>query len=63
VRENLYVLMLLVVFIPRTASLSLSLLASAEGLFWSLIGGALYMSARQKEHLSEVTEATMAENN
>jgi uncharacterized protein (TIRG00374 family) len=63
VRENLFVLMLAVIFVPRTAALSLSLLASAEGLFWSLIGGLVYMSVREKEHLSEVTHATMAENN
>jgi hypothetical protein len=62
VRENLFVLMLAVIFVPRTAALSLSLIASAEGLFWSLIGGLVYMSVREKEHLSEVTHATMAEN-
>jgi hypothetical protein len=31
------------------------LIASAEGMFWSLVGGLIYMGARQKEHLSEVT--------
>jgi hypothetical protein len=42
----------------RTAALSLSLLASAEGIFWSLIGGVVYMGLRQKEHLAEVTHET-----
>jgi hypothetical protein len=63
VRENLFVLMLAVIAVPRTAALSVSLLASAEGLFWSLMGGLVYMGLRQKEHLSEVTDGTMAGNN
>jgi len=66
VRENLFVLMLAVIAVPRTSALSLSLLASAEGLFWSLVGGVIYLSVRQREHLSEVTDtadATMVENN
>jgi len=63
VREQLFVRMLAVIAIPGTAALSLSLLASAEGLFWSLIGGVVYFGVREKEHLSEVTHETMAENN
>ncbi len=63
VRENLFVLMLAVIAVPRTAALSLSLLASAEGILWSLIGGAVYMGLREKEHLSEVTGGTAVENN
>jgi hypothetical protein len=63
VRENLFVLMLAVIAVPRTPALSLSLLASAQGIFWSLIGGVVYMGLREKEHLSEVTEETTAENN
>jgi len=55
VRENLFVLMLAVLAVPRTAALSLSLLASAEGLFWSLVGGLIYLGLRKKEHLEEVT--------
>jgi uncharacterized protein (TIRG00374 family) len=57
VRENLFVLMLAVVNVPKTAALSVSLIASAQGLFWSLVGGLIYMGLRQKEHLSEVTQA------
>jgi uncharacterized protein (TIRG00374 family) len=63
VREQLFVRMLGVIAIPGTAALSLSLLASAEGLFWSMIGGLVYFGVREKEHLSEVTHQTAVENN
>jgi hypothetical protein len=56
VRENLFVLMLAVIKVPKTAALSVSLIASAQGLFWSLVGGLIYMGLRQKEHLNEVTQ-------
>jgi hypothetical protein len=62
VRENLFVLMLAVLGVPRTAALSVSLLASAEGLFWSLIGGLIYLGTREKRHLAEVTQETPSEN-
>ncbi len=54
-RENLFVLMLGVIAVPKTAALSISLIASAQGLFWSLVGGLIYMGLREKEHLNEVT--------
>jgi glycosyltransferase 2 family protein len=54
VRENLFVLLLAVLDVPQTAALSLSLLAFAGGLFWSLVGGVVYMGLKQKEHLGEV---------
>jgi hypothetical protein len=56
VRENLFVLMLAGDQSARTAALSVSLIASAQGLFWSLVGGLIYMGLREKEHLSEVTQ-------
>jgi uncharacterized protein (TIRG00374 family) len=62
-RENLFVLMLAVLAVAGTDALSLSLLASAEGIFWSVVGGFVYMGLREKEHLSEVTAPTAAENN
>ena len=62
VRENMFVLMLAVLAIDRTAALSLSLLASAEGLFWSMVGGFVYLGVRDKEHLSEVTKQTVTED-
>jgi uncharacterized protein (TIRG00374 family) len=55
VRENLFVLMLAVIEVGRTAALSVSLIVSAEGLFWSLVGGLIYVGLREKEHLGEVT--------
>jgi len=55
VRENLFVLMLAVIEVGRTAALSVSLIVSAEGLFWSLVGGLIYVGVREKEHLGEVT--------
>jgi hypothetical protein len=57
VRENLFVIMLAVVNVPKTAALSVSLIASAQGLFWSLVGGVIYAGVRQKQHLGEVTGA------
>jgi glycosyltransferase 2 family protein len=57
VRENLFVMMLAVLAVPRTAALSVSLIASAEGLFWSLIGGVIYMGLRANEPLARVTHA------
>jgi glycosyltransferase 2 family protein len=56
VRETLYVAMLAVINVPKTAALSVSLIASAQGVFWSLVGGLIYMGVRQKDHLSEVTQ-------
>lgn len=60
-RENLYVVMLGVVAVAQTPALSVSLLASAEGLFWSMIGGFVYMAAREKENLAQVTVETQPE--
>ncbi len=57
VRENLYVLMLgaPAIAIGPTQALSLSLLAYACGLFWSLIGAAVYVGLKESGHLIEVT--------
>lgn len=57
VRENLFVLMLAVpeIHVVKTTALSLSLLAYAGSLFWSLIGGMVYLSWKKKQHLEEVT--------
>ena len=58
VRENLFVLMLAVpeINIPATSALSLSLLTYAGSLFWSLVGGAVYVGLKDRQHLEEVTE-------
>lgn len=49
IRENLYVLALTVpeVHVPPAAALSLSLLAYAGSLFWSLLGGLVYLRYRR----------------
>lgn len=62
VRENLYVLMLAVpeINVSATRALSLSLLAYAGSLFWSLIGGVVYVSLKERHHLDEVTQADPA---
>ncbi|HOW67658.1 MAG TPA: lysylphosphatidylglycerol synthase transmembrane domain-containing protein [Candidatus Paceibacterota bacterium] len=59
IRENLYVLMLAVPEIntPATSALSLSLLAYAGSLIWSLGGGAVYLFLRDRQHLYEVTHS------
>jgi hypothetical protein len=59
VRENLFVMMLAVpeIGVARTTALSLSLLAFAGMLFWSLVGGVVYLGLKKKEHLEEVTQA------
>ncbi len=59
VRENLFVLLLTVPMLgaSSTQALSLSLLAYAGSLFWSLAGGVVYLGVRESEHLSEITEA------
>jgi hypothetical protein len=36
-----------------TFALSLSLLAYAGSLFWSLIGGVVYMTFKERHHLKE----------
>ncbi|HYV27925.1 MAG TPA: lysylphosphatidylglycerol synthase transmembrane domain-containing protein [Candidatus Eisenbacteria bacterium] len=62
VRENLYVLMLSAqsIAVPATQALSLSLLAYACSLFWSVIGGLFYVGLKERRHLAEVTPAEPA---
>jgi hypothetical protein len=40
--------------VDPTRALSLSLLAYAGSLFWSLIGGVVYLSRREQDHLAEI---------
>jgi uncharacterized protein (TIRG00374 family) len=53
VRENLYVLVLAEpsLGVEATSALSLSLLAFAGSLFWSLVGGMVYMTLKGRHHL------------
>jgi glycosyltransferase 2 family protein len=55
VRENLFVQLLAApaLGVPATLSLSLSLLAYAGSLFWSLVGGGVYVMFRERHHLDE----------
>jgi uncharacterized protein (TIRG00374 family) len=52
VRENLFV-HLLHTITPAARALSLSLLAFAGSLIWSLIGGVVYLLLRDRHHLAE----------
>lgn len=55
VRENLFVFMLAEpsINIPATSALSLSLLAYAGSLFWSVVGGIVYAMFKRRHHLRE----------
>ena len=59
VRENMYVWMLAVpeINIPATPALSLSLLAYAGSLLWSLVGGVVYLAFRERHHLAALADA------
>ncbi len=63
VRENLYVLMLAEIGIHATQALSLSLLAYAGSLFWSVVGGLVYVTFKERHHLREVVTAEQAAGN
>ncbi len=62
VRENLYVWMLTMPAfgVDSTKALSLSLLAYAGSLFWSLVGGMVYVTLKESQHLSDLTETNEA---
>lgn len=59
VRENLYVWTLAIPAfgVPSTLALSLSLLAYAGSLLWSMIGAAVYVAFRSRHHLPSRAEA------
>ena len=42
-------------FISTTSALTISLLAYAGSLAWSLVGGGVYLFLKDREHLAEVT--------
>ena len=58
VRENLFVHLLAVpaIGVPETGALSLSLLAYAMSLAWSVIGGLLYVTRKDRRRLREVAQ-------
>ena len=55
VRENMFVQLLAapLIGVAATPALSLSLLAYAGSLFWSLVGGVVYAAFKHKHHLGE----------
>ena len=55
VRENLYVFMFSAapILVEPAGALSLSLLAYAGSLFWSVVGGIVYVLFKERHHLSE----------
>jgi glycosyltransferase 2 family protein len=63
VRENLYVAVLAAApfLVNTTTALTISLLAYAGSLAWSLIGGLVYLFLKDREHLAEVTTEDAAE--
>ena len=63
VRENLYVWFLATegVNIPYAEALLISLIGFGTSLFWSMVGGLVYLTVRDREHLSEIEEAGEAE--
>jgi glycosyltransferase 2 family protein len=64
VRESLFVLMLSEpsINVPETSALSLSLLTLTGSLFWSLVGGVVYVTLKQRHHLTEKELATCGSN-
>jgi glycosyltransferase 2 family protein len=56
-RENLFVVLLAhpLIGVPATAALSLSLLAFAGSLAWSLVGGLVYLTFRERHQLAATT--------
>ncbi len=58
VRENLFVYVLTdpTLGVSAPSALSLSLLAYAGSLFWSLVGGVVYLLFKEKHHLAEADD-------
>ena len=58
VRENLYVMFLAAapIGIGPAEGLLISLVGYSTSLFWSMIGGLVYLVVRDKEHLKEIQE-------
>jgi len=58
-RENLFVVLLAhpLIGVPATQALSLSLLGFAGSLAWSLVGGLIYLTFRERHHLAAAAHA------
>jgi uncharacterized protein (TIRG00374 family) len=59
VRENLYVWFLAAkgIGIPYAEALLISLVAFGTSLLWSAVGGLVYLTVKNKEHLEEIEQA------
>lgn len=64
IRENLFVIMLVsgVIGDSPSQALALSLLCFLGTLFWSLIGGVVYATFKDRHHLKEITHEDKSEN-
>ena len=60
VRENLYVWFLATpgIGIPYAEALLISLIGFGTSLFWSAIGGVVYVSVKDREHLTEIAQSS-----
>lgn len=61
VRENLYVWMLHGVNVEPATALLLSLVGFGTSLAWSIIGGFVYLTQREKQHLEEIEKESATE--
>jgi putative solute:sodium symporter small subunit len=63
VRENLYVWFLATkgIGIPFAEALLISLIGFGTSLFWSAIGGLVYLTVKDREHLAEIQQESAAE--
>lgn len=63
VRENLYVWMLGAkgIGIPAAEALLVSIIGFGTSLVWSVVGGIVYLTVRDQEHLGEITQQTRVE--
>ncbi|MGV3771537.1 MAG: lysylphosphatidylglycerol synthase transmembrane domain-containing protein [Verrucomicrobiales bacterium] len=64
VRENLYVLMLATpeIGIPPAQALLISLVGYATSLFWSLIGGIVYLTRKNRDQLEAIAVESSAQS-
>ena len=60
VRENLYVLMLGGLGVEAATALLLSLIGFGTSLVWSVVGGFVYLTQREKQHLAEIEKESAA---
>ena len=47
--------------IPHAEALLISLVGFSTSLFWSAVGGVVYLTVKKKEHLEEIEKETASE--